>query len=111
MSSLAYKKLRLFKSQTQSIYFHQSNPISLNMNSLRTWSDIQASAMAQKTFSPIRNVVETMTLTPNPTKKVISLSIGDPTVFGNLRPPKSIIDAVYEGLSSGNCNGYSPSTG
>ena len=81
------------------------------MNQTRTWRSTQASDMAQKTFSPIRNVVETMTLTPNPTKKVISLSIGDPTVFGNLRPPKSIIDAVYEGLSSGNCNGYSPSTG
>ena len=77
----------------------------------RSWSEIQASDMAHKTFNPIRNILETMTLTPNPGKKMISLSIGDPTVFGNLKPPQSIIDAIHEGVASGNCNGYAPSTG
>ena len=52
-----------------------------------------------------------MTLTPNPDKKMISLSIGDPTVFGNLKPSKNVIDAIASSVNSGKCNGYAPSTG
>ena len=52
-----------------------------NMRGQRTqkksWSHIQASNTALKTFNPIRNILETMTLTPNPEKKMISLSIGE----------------------------------
>ena len=40
--------------------------------------------MAKKTFNPIRNIVESINLKPNPEKEMISLSIGDPTIFGNL---------------------------
>ena len=50
-------------------------------------------------------------MTPNPDKKMISLSIGDPTVFGNLIPPQNITDAVHNSVDSGKCNGYGPSTG
>merc|ERR1712045_177964 len=77
----------------------------------KSWSNIRASDMANKTFNPIRNILETMTLTPNPDKKMISLSIGDPTVFGNLIPPQNITDAVHDSVNSGKCNGYGPSTG
>ena len=45
---------------------------------------ISSSVMSKKTFNPIRNIVETMNLKPNPDKQMISLSIGDPTIFGNL---------------------------
>ena len=67
----------------------------------KSWSNIRASDMANKTFNPIRNILETMTLTPNPDKKMISLSIGDPTVFGNLIPPQNITDAVHDSVNSG----------
>ena len=36
---------------------------------------------------------------------------GDPTTFGNLRPPKEVIDAVQQSLVSQLYNGYAPSTG
>merc|ERR1719154_993333 len=52
-----------------------------------------------------------MTITPSPDKKMISLSIGDPTVFGNLLPAKEVVDAVHKALDSEKCNGYGPSTG
>merc|ERR1719206_540547 len=52
-----------------------------------------------------------VTIVPNPEKKMISLSIGDPTVFGNLLPAKEVVDAVHAALDSQKCNGYGPSTG
>jgi len=55
----------------------------------KVW-DVKASILAKDTFNPIRNILETMDITPHPMKKMISLSIGDPTVFGNLRPAKQI---------------------
>merc|ERR1712223_692585 len=77
----------------------------------RSWNKVRASLMSKNTFNPIRNILETMTLTPNPDKKMISLSIGDPTVFGNLKPSKNVIDAISSSVNSGKCNGYAPSTG
>jgi len=72
---------------------------------------VNASIVAKNTFNPIRNILETMNITPNPDKKMISLSIGDPTVFGNLKPPSEVISAMHEALDSGLHNGYGPSTG
>ena len=72
---------------------------------------IKASIVAKNTFNPIRNILETMDITPHPKKKMISLSIGDPTVFGNLKPAKEIVEAVKISLESGVNNGYGPSTG
>merc|ERR550534_1644771 len=72
---------------------------------------VRASIVAKNTFNPIRDLLETMTIVPNPEKKVISLSIGDPTVFGNLLPAKEVVDAVHAALDSQKCNGYGPSTG
>lgn len=48
------------------------------------WGVISTSNLAKKTFNPIRSIIETMNLKPNPKKKMISLSIGDPTVFGKI---------------------------
>merc|ERR1740137_245470 len=52
-----------------------------------------------------------MTITPCPTKKMISLSIGDPTVFKNLNPAPEVVQAIHDALDSGIHNGYGPSTG
>lgn len=72
---------------------------------------VESSVMAKTTFNPIRNILETMELKPNPEKPMISLSIGDPTVFGNLTPPQVVVDAIEEAVKSGKRNGYAPSTG
>jgi tyrosine aminotransferase len=66
---------------------------------------VNASIVAKNTFNPIRDLLETMTITPNPDKKMISLSIGDPTVFGNLLPAQEVVDAVHAALDSQKCNG------
>ena len=65
----------------------------------------RASIVAKNTFNPIRNILETMSIDPNPEKKMISLSIGDPTVFGNLLPAKEVVDALHKALDSQKCNG------
>ncbi|KAK2708732.1 tyrosine aminotransferase-like [Artemia franciscana] len=77
----------------------------------RTTWNVSPSFMAKNTFNPIRSIIETMNLSPNPDKKMIALSIGDPTVFGNLRPAETIIQAVIDAVSSGKYNGYTMSTG
>lgn len=41
----------------------------------RRWH-IPASVTAKTTFNPIRSIVDRMKITPNPTKKMIALSIG-----------------------------------
>ena len=66
---------------------------------------VRASIVAKNTFNPIRNILETMSIAPNPDKKMISLSIGDPTVFGNLLPAREVVDAVHKALDSEKCNG------
>jgi tyrosine aminotransferase len=82
-----------------------------NLTSKKNSWNVEASVMAKTTFNPIRNILETMDLKPNPEKPMISLSIGDPTVFGNLEPPKVVLDAIAESVLSGKRNGYAPSTG
>ena len=39
------------------------------------------------------------------------LYLGDPTVFGNLKPSPEVIDAVVKSVQSGKYNGYTASTG
>lgn len=41
----------------------------------RRWH-VPASVTAKTTFNPIRSIVDRMKITPNPTKKMIALSIG-----------------------------------
>ncbi|PSN35641.1 Tyrosine aminotransferase [Blattella germanica] len=75
----------------------------------REWA-VAVSSIARNTHNPIRNIVENLRLEPNPDKPMIALSIGDPTVFGNLRPPVEVLDAVHDSLSSLKYNGYAAST-
>ncbi|XP_053305188.1 tyrosine aminotransferase [Spea bombifrons] len=72
---------------------------------------IRASEMSKKTFNPIRAIVDTMTAKPNPNKKMIALSIGDPTVFGNLPTDEHVTRAMKEAIDSHKYNGYAPSIG
>lgn len=73
--------------------------------------NVESSNIAKNTFNPIRSIVDGMKLTPNPEKDMIALSIGDPTVFGNLSVPELVENAVVKGLKKGKFNGYGPSTG
>lgn len=73
--------------------------------------DIRPSSFAKKTFNPIRSIVDSMKLTPNPDKPMIALSIGDPTVFGNLPVPEVAVEALVASLKTQTFNGYAPSVG
>ncbi|XP_046843428.1 tyrosine aminotransferase-like isoform X4 [Xenia sp. Carnegie-2017] len=73
--------------------------------------DIPVSYTAQNTFNPIRNVVETMHIEENPQLEVIRLTVGDPTVFGNLPPSEECFRALCDAIKSGKNNGYKPAYG
>ncbi|XP_047366850.1 tyrosine aminotransferase [Vespa velutina] len=80
------------------------------LNSRERW-EVQASHIAKQTHNPIRSIVDNIVVEPNPNKRMIALSIGDPTTFGNLKPAKEVIEAVQESIASQMYNGYAPSTG
>ncbi|XP_037085754.1 LOW QUALITY PROTEIN: tyrosine aminotransferase-like [Pollicipes pollicipes] len=80
------------------------------MKPKKMW-DVPASNISKNTSNPIRAIVDTIELNPNPDKQMIALSIGDPTVFGNLKPAEVVIEAVVESVKSMKFNGYVPSTG
>ncbi|TRY82836.1 hypothetical protein DNTS_022052 [Danionella cerebrum] len=85
------------------------NPAKLK--SLRQRWNVKPSEMSKKTLNPIRAIVDGMTLTPNPEKPMIALSIGDPSVFGNLPTDDSVLQALKEAIDSQKYNGYAPSVG
>lgn len=80
------------------------------MKNRRSWNNVKPSKFASGTVNPIRRFVEKLKK-PNPEKQVISLSIGDPTVFGNLRPCEEILQPLIDSVRSMDHNGYAPSTG
>ncbi|CAD5123931.1 DgyrCDS12239 [Dimorphilus gyrociliatus] len=75
-----------------------------------SWN-LEVSTIAKNTFNPIRALVDQMKLTPNPEKSMIALSIGDPTVFGNLKPADNVVQAIVDSVKSEKWNGYLPSIG
>jgi tyrosine aminotransferase len=74
-------------------------------------SEIPASKVSMRTRNPIRQIVDNLKVQPNAEKKFISLALGDPTTFGNLKLPDSAVNAVIEQLQGFKANGYGPSTG
>ncbi|CAB4036207.1 tyrosine aminotransferase-like, partial [Paramuricea clavata] len=72
---------------------------------------VPISKTAENTFNPIRDVVDTMKIEPNPDMKVIRLTVGDPSVFGNLPPSERCVEAFCNAIKSGKDNGYRPAHG
>uniref|UniRef100_A0A4W5JRR5 Tyrosine aminotransferase n=1 Tax=Hucho hucho TaxID=62062 RepID=A0A4W5JRR5_9TELE len=73
--------------------------------------NVRPSEMSINTLNPIRAIVDGMKLTPNPEKPMIALSIGDPTVFGNLPTDEKVLQALKDAIDSHKYNGYAPSVG
>ena len=73
--------------------------------------NIVASQMSANTSNPIRKIVDQMKINPNPQYDLIPLSIGDPTLFGNLTPPDCAVQGIIEAVKSGRHNGYVASVG
>uniref|UniRef100_A0A8C8C9E6 Tyrosine aminotransferase n=1 Tax=Oncorhynchus tshawytscha TaxID=74940 RepID=A0A8C8C9E6_ONCTS len=71
--------------------------------------NIRPSEISINTLNPIRAIVDGMKLSPNPGKPMIALSIGDPTVFGNLPTDEKVTQALKDAIDSHKYNGYAPS--
>ena len=72
---------------------------------------IPASIVSQRTSNPIRAIVDNLKVEPNKDKQMISLALGDPTLFGNFKAPQSCVDEVVKQVQSFKSNGYPPSAG
>lgn len=73
--------------------------------------DIVATDISENTINPIRAIVDTLKIPKSKDKPLIPLSIGDPTVFGNLEAPDTLVKAVTQAMSGNKFNGYAPSMG
>ncbi|CAD7958794.1 unnamed protein product [Amoebophrya sp. A120] len=72
----------------------------------------EPSISAANTVNPIRRLIERTQVKPlDPSLEVIPLSIGDPTHFGNFRPPDGLTEKITELAQSQKYNGYQHSTG
>ena len=74
----AIRRVRISVSMEGDHDEHHYPPITPSLSSLRT-------------SNPIRKIVDHLKVDPHPEKKMIALSIGDPTVFGNLRTPVEVV--------------------
>jgi len=80
------------------------------MEQMEDWKvDISSTAKSCRNY--IREIVDNLKLDPNPDKQVIALSIGDPTVYGNLGPAKETIEAIIETTFNGYHDGYTQAHG
>lgn len=59
---------------------------------------LEMSNFAKRTLNPHRIMVESSKVTPNPCKEVITLQLGDPTIFGNFSHPPEAVYAIHGAL-------------
>ncbi|KAI7849307.1 tyrosine aminotransferase [Circinella umbellata] len=77
----------------------------------RTAWNVRSSSVAKRAHNPIRQIVDKLKVDPQAQKSFISLSVGDPTVFGNFNVDQTANDAVTKQLNTFKHNGYSPAHG
>lgn len=71
---------------------------------------LEMSTFARQTVNPHRIMVETSKVVPNPNKKVITLQLGDPTIFRNFQHPQEAVDAMHSALNKDTFS-YYPTVG
>jgi tyrosine aminotransferase len=76
-----------------------------------SFSPLSMSKVAARTRNPIRAIVDSMKRDMSDPRSHIPLSLGDPTIFGNLLPPAALTEAVEKSLKSSTHNGYVHSAG
>lgn len=83
-----------------------------SISSPRSWS-LSSSLKAQRTSNPIRNITDCLRPASHhgPDKPLLSLSLGDPTIYGNLPAPDVLINTIQNNLKEGKKNGYDNSAG
>lgn len=81
------------------------------MSSPSSFKKVQASDVAHRSNNPIRRITESLVKPNMPEKPHIPLSLGDPTIFGNLPTTSVLKRAVAANLASDKHNGYTHSAG
>ncbi|CAH0474661.1 unnamed protein product [Peronospora belbahrii] len=76
----------------------------------KQWN-VQPSDFSKLCSNPIRRIVDNIKKPSTSTKTLIPLSLGDPTVFGNLHCPDVLVQAVVRHTRSMHHNGYIHSAG
>lgn len=74
-------------------------------SSYASWS-VTATTNSKRCRNHIRQIVDGLAVKPNPKLKLIPLTLGDPTVFGNLKAPPTAAEGVIKALKEGKYNGY-----
>jgi tyrosine aminotransferase len=64
----------------------------------KLWNKIRATPYSKLSINPLRKLKFEQKIVPNPAKKVITLQIGDPSVYGNFPPPKQAVDAFEKSV-------------
>lgn len=77
---------------------------------MSTFSKVKQSRHAERTIQKLSELTDKMKPSPSP-KPCIKLSIGDPTVDGNLLAPAVLKEAMIEAVMSDEFNGYPPVSG
>ncbi|XP_078525813.1 tyrosine aminotransferase [Lissotriton helveticus] len=94
------------------VNIQDSSPLLEKLKPRKARWAVRASEVSKKTFNPIRALVDSMKLEPNPNKPMIFFSLtGDPTVFGNLPTDDEVTLAMKNAIDSGKYNGYAPAVG
>ena len=75
------------------------------------WKTVPTSQWINDMCNPIREIVEQIKMPGPGQKNMMPLSIGDPTVFGNLHMSKTFRDAIIKNVTSEKFNGYCSSVG
>lgn len=71
---------------------------------------LPSSRKAQRTFNPIRSIVDQLKPPKDHAKKILNMALGDPCAHG-LVPPLVLSEAMHKNIDANNSNGYLPSTG
>ncbi|PVU95958.1 hypothetical protein BB559_002549 [Furculomyces boomerangus] len=78
------------------------------------WTKVVSSVTARSTINPIRALVGSGIKEQKGKQSdqpMINMSLGDPTIYGNLKTPEAFVELVKEKLESYKCNGYLASSG
>lgn len=63
-----------------------------------SWDVIKISDYARLSINPLRKLKFETKVEPNPNKSVITLQLGDPSIFGNFPPPKELLEAFKKAI-------------
>eukprot|EP00388_Colpodella_angusta_P017579 GDKJ01043451.1.p1 GENE.GDKJ01043451.1~~GDKJ01043451.1.p1 ORF type:complete len:445 (-),score=97.41 GDKJ01043451.1:238-1572(-) len=102
----SFNVTRMFNTKQMEVVDSVSKPITS-----AKYGVVATTSFVKQTRNPIRELVDRMHVKPNPEKKLIPLSIGDPTIYGNFNVPEFTKQILDENYKTSKFNGYAHSSG